>query len=82
MWTTREVRQGAVVFADGMLYVYEGPSRGIVSLVKASPQGFERTGSFTVTQGDANHWAHPTIANGRLYIRHGDVLLAYDIAAP
>jgi len=82
MWTTREVQQGAVVFADGMLYVYEGPSRGIVSLVKASPHGFERTGSFTVTQGDANHWAHPTIANGRLYIRHGDVLIAYDIASP
>lgn len=81
MWTTREVTQGAVVYADGMLYVYEGPKRGVVSLVKATPNGFERTGSFTVTEGADEHWAHPTVANGRLYIRHGDALIAYDIAA-
>jgi len=81
MWSTREVTQGAVVYAEGMLYVYEGPKRGIVSLVKATPDGFERAGSFNVTQGADNHWAHPTIANGRLYIRHGDALIAYDIAA-
>jgi outer membrane protein assembly factor BamB len=79
MWTTREIRQGAVVAAEGMLYVYEGPKSGVVSLVKASPSGFERTGMFKVTEGNGNHWAHPTIANGRLYIRHGDALLAYDI---
>jgi len=81
MWTTKEVRQGVVVYADGMLYVYEGPKSGIVSLVKAVPTGFERTGRFTVTDGTDNHWAHPTIANGRLYIRHGDALIAYDISA-
>jgi hypothetical protein len=47
--------------------------------VKAVPAGFERTGKFTVTEGTNNHWAHPTIANGRLYIRHGDTLMAYNI---
>ena len=81
VWRTREVRQGATVFADGMLYVYEGPRRGIVSLVKATPAGYQRTGSFEVTEGSDNHWAHPTIANGRLYIRRGNALMAYDVAA-
>ena len=81
MWRTKDVRQGAVVYADGMLYVYEGPKTGIVDLVKAVPTGFERTGKFSVTEGADNHWAHPTIANGRLYIRHGDALIAYDITA-
>ncbi len=81
MWRTEEVTQGAVVFADGMLYVYEGPKLGIVSLVKPSPAGYERTGSFAVTEGSDKHWAHPTIANGRLYIRHGTALIAYNIAA-
>ena len=81
MWRTREVRQGATVYADGMLYVYEGPRRGIVSLVKAAPGGYQRTGSFKVTEGSDNHWAHPTIAHGRLYIRHGNALIAYDVAA-
>jgi len=81
VWRTKEVTQGVVVFADGMLYVYEGPKRGIVSLVKATPAGYERTGSFTVTEGTDKHWAHPTISGGRLYIRHGDALIAYDVAA-
>jgi len=80
VWTTRDVQEGNTVYADGMLYVYEGPKTGVVSLVKAQPTGFERTGSFTVTDGgDDKHWAHPTIANGVLYIRHGDAVIAYDV---
>lgn len=79
MWSTKEVQLGVVVYADGMLYVYEGPQSGVVSLVKASPTGFERTGKFTLDEGTDQHWAHPTIVNGRLYIRHGDALIAYDI---
>lgn len=79
MWSAKEIRQGAVVFADGMLYIYEGPKSGIVSLVKAVPTGFERTGQFTVTEGSGQHWAHPVISGGRLYVRHGDALVAYDL---
>ena len=79
-WDAAEITQGVVVYADGMLYVYEGPSSGVVSLVEASPAGFQRRGQFTVTAGNTNHWAHPTIANGRPYIQHGHTLIAYDIA--
>jgi len=78
-WASREITQAVVVYADGMLYTYEGPKKGIVSLVRPSATGLERTGTFTVTQGTKEHWAHPTIANGRLYIRHGDTLVCYDI---
>lgn len=81
MWSSDEVQLADVVYADGMLYTYEGPKSGVVSLVKAIPTGFERTGQFTVDRGNYQHWAHPTIANGRLYIRHGDVLIAYDVTA-
>lgn len=81
MWKSEEVTQGDVVFADGMLYVYEGPKKGIVSLVKATPEKFERTGSFQVPPGKEKHWANPAIANGRLYIRHAGNLYAYDISA-
>jgi len=31
--------------------------------------------------GNDQHWARPVIANGVLYIRHGDALMAYDIRA-
>jgi outer membrane protein assembly factor BamB len=81
MWTSDEVTQGDVVFADGMLYVYEGPRKGIVSLVKATPEKFERVGSFTVPFIKDKHWAHPAIANGKLFIRNAGNLYAYEIAA-
>ncbi len=79
MWTSREVTQGNTVYADGMLYIYEGPKMGRVSLVKPAPEGLDLKGQFKVTAGTEKHWAHPTIANGMLLIRHGDALIAYNI---
>jgi outer membrane protein assembly factor BamB len=79
MWTRKEITQGVVEYADGMLYTYEGPKKGTVSLVKPSAAGLECAGKFTVTEGAKEHWAHPTIANGRLYVRHGDALICCDI---
>ena len=77
MWQAGLVKQAAVVTADGMLYLYG--QDGVVRLVKPNPAAFEPVGEFTVTEGTDQHWAHPTIANGRLYIRHGDALMAYDV---
>ena len=79
MWNAPEVKMAAVVSADGMLYIYG--EDGTVRLVKPSREAFMQVSQFAVTQGAAQHWAHPTIANGRLYIRHGDALMAYDIKA-
>jgi outer membrane protein assembly factor BamB len=81
MWTAPEISQAVTVYADGMLYTYEGPRKGIMSLVKCTPNGYERTGSFVVAKGRDKHWTHPTIANGRLYVRYDGALYAYDIKA-
>ena len=81
MWKTEEIQEAAVVAADGMIYLYEGPKKGVVNLVEATPEGFNRTGQFEFTEGGGKHWAHPTIANGRMYIRHGDALVAYNVKA-
>jgi hypothetical protein len=70
--------KGSVIYADGMLYCYD-ENNGDVALVRASPKGFEIVSSFRVTEGDGQHWAHPAISDGRLYIRHGDALVTYDI---
>ena len=72
--------KGSVIYAEGMLYCYD-ENTGDVALVKATPKGFEIVSSFRVTEGEGQHWAHPAISDGRLYIRHGDVLHAYDIKA-
>ncbi|MHC4335635.1 MAG: hypothetical protein ACYSUV_18070 [Planctomycetota bacterium] len=74
------VGKGCAIYIDGMLYCY-GES-GIVGLVKVTPSGYETVSSFEITKGAEEHWAHPVISNGRLYIRHGDVLMAYDVKAP
>ena len=70
--------KGSIIYADGMLYCYD-ENTGDVALVKPSPSRFEIVSSFRVTQGSGEHWAHPAISDGRLYIRHGDALMAYDI---
>jgi outer membrane protein assembly factor BamB len=72
--------KGSIIYADGMLYCYD-ENNGDVALVKASPESFEIVSTFRVTQGSGSHWAHPAISDGRLYIRHGEALVAFDIKA-
>jgi outer membrane protein assembly factor BamB len=50
-------------------------------LVKPNSEAFEPISQFAVSEGTDEHWAHPTIANGRLYVHHSDAQMAYDIKA-
>ena len=68
---------GCIIAADGMLYCYG--EKGEMALVKPNPQKFEIVSKFDVTLGTEQHWAHPVIYKGVLYIRHGDTLMAYKI---
>ena len=72
--------KGSTIYADGMLYCYE-ENHGNVAIAKATPEGFSAVSSFRITAGSGKHWAHPSISDGRLYIRHGDVMMVYDIRA-
>jgi outer membrane protein assembly factor BamB len=76
-WIEAKAGKGSITMADGLIYAYS--EKGQVSLLKPGPTGATLKGSFKVTEGSNQHWAHPVVANGRLYIRHGDVLMAYDI---
>jgi len=69
--------KGSIIYADGMFYCYD--EKGNVGLVKTSPKGFDVVSTFAITQGSGKHWAHPAVSDGRLYIRHGEALMAYDI---
>jgi outer membrane protein assembly factor BamB len=73
------VGKGSVIYVDGMLYGYG--ERGRVGLIKIMPNGYEMVSSFEVEKGSKQHWAHPAISDGRLYIRHGEALMCYDIKA-
>ncbi|MDX1285154.1 MAG: hypothetical protein R3182_09085, partial [Draconibacterium sp.] len=67
-----------IIAAEGMLYLCE-EKRGNMALVKADPKKFEVISSFKVDYGKGPHWARPAIYNGMLLVRHGEVLVAYDI---
>ena len=73
-WFTK----GSIISADGLLYFYE-EKNGNIGLVKPNPEGFEVISSFKVPLGKGPHWAHPTIKDGILYVRHGEAVMAYDI---
>lgn len=75
----RRLGKGSVVYADGRLYGYV--ESGDVLLVDPDPDHFTVISRFEIDQGRGQHWAHPVISGGVLYIRHGDVLMAFDIAA-
>ncbi len=74
------IGKGSVVTANGLLYCYD-ERNGTVALAKADPKGFSLISKFTVDYGEREHWAHPAISDGRLYIRHGSVMKVYDISA-
>ncbi|MHC4110775.1 MAG: outer membrane protein assembly factor BamB family protein [Planctomycetota bacterium] len=69
--------KGSIVCAERMLYCYS--EKGTLALVELRSDGMKLISSFKITQGTGEHWAHPVVCNGRLYIRHGDALMVFDI---
>ncbi|HEY7312934.1 MAG TPA: PQQ-binding-like beta-propeller repeat protein [Gemmataceae bacterium] len=88
-WQHASVGSAALCYADGMLYVrgqggsgFGKESPALVALVEATPDGYKEKGRFEQPDhGDRPAWPHPVVANGRLYLRDGTVLLCYDVKA-
>jgi len=78
LWTTKWYSRGSVISADGMLYLFEERS-GHVALVNPDASKLDIISEFQITKGEGPFWAHPVINKGKLYIRHGDVLMVYQI---
>ena len=70
--------KGSIITAENLLYCYD-ERRGNVALVEATPEDFNIISSFRIRQGTGPHWAHPSINDRKLFIRHGEVLMVYDI---
>ncbi len=88
-WQHASVGSAALCYAEGMLYVRGQGGTGFgketppfVALVEATPKGYEEKGRFEQPDhGERPAWPHPVVANGRLYLRDGPVLLCYDVKA-
>lgn len=85
-WESSEVKhvdegvgKGSMTYADGMLYALG--ENGDMGLVRPTAGGHEMISSFEIPEGGkGNSWAHPVVCAGRLYIRHGEFLYAYDVS--
>jgi len=77
-WEKAWFTKGSVISADGMIYFYEEKG-GNVALVKPDTSDLKIISTFKVKDGEGPHWAHPSIYNKMLLIRHESVLLVYDI---
>jgi outer membrane protein assembly factor BamB len=71
------VNKGSLVYADKLFYCYN--ETGDVKLLRFENNKFAEISKFKVEKGTKEHFSHPVIANGTMYIRHGKALMAYDI---
>jgi outer membrane protein assembly factor BamB len=79
-WKARSKRgQGSasLTYADGHLYVRY--SNGWVALVEASEAAYKEISSFKIPNSSSNSWAHPVVADGKLYLREKDTVWCYDV---
>jgi len=78
MYVADGVGKGSLTVAEGMLYILS--ERGVMGLVRATPKRHEIVSRFRIPAGGKElSWAHPVVCDGRLYLRHGEFLYAYDI---
>jgi len=76
-YAEKTLGKGVTIYADGKLYCYS--DRGELAMVRATPENFDVLSQTRVTLGSEQHWAHPVIEDGMLYLRHGEALIAYKI---
>lgn len=70
-------KSATIVFVnDHIIYRYQ---TGEVALVKATSEDYELKGSFRPEVVKEPSWAHPVVANGKLYLREQDSLMCYDL---
>ena len=85
-WQDKSIGWASLAYADGLLFLHG--LNGDVALVEATPDAYREKGRFTppaqpkhlkVGPFPESSFAHPVIANGRLYIRDLGTLWSYDI---
>jgi outer membrane protein assembly factor BamB len=79
VWQERDPGKGSVAWADGRLY-YRNERNGATFLVEPNPKEYIEKGRLDQPErSKLPAWAHPVLANGRLYLRDHDLLLCYEL---
>ena len=77
-WKQRGLGHGSLILAGGNLVVFS--ESGALALLEATPKEYKQLGIIRVLEGKC--WTAPTLANGRLYLRNEEHLIALDWNAP
>ncbi len=77
LFKSTEIGKGAVIYADGLFYCYA--DNGEMGIMEITDKSFKLKSKFRIVLGTEQHWAHPVIDKGVLYIRHGNTLMAYNV---
>jgi outer membrane protein assembly factor BamB len=77
IYSSDKFGSGNIIMADSMLYCYS--EKGEMALVSASDTSFNVISRFKIPLGSDQHWSHPDISGGILYVRHGDALMAFNV---
>jgi outer membrane protein assembly factor BamB len=77
-WKQRGFGHGSLILAGGHLVVLS--DRGKLALVEATPAGYRERGSAQVLEGKC--WTAPALADGKLYVRNQEQLVALDWSGP
>ncbi len=87
VWAEKgKLGKGSLTYADGRLYLLD-ERRGNVVLLDPNPDGWSEKGRFTLSpqtelrKPSGRIWTHPTVANGRLYLRDQELIMSYDISS-
>ena len=72
-----KVATGGIIYTDNKFIIYG--NNGTVNLVNYEQDQLEPAGQFKVKEGTGHHFSHPVVADGVMYIRHGNALMAYRI---
>lgn len=78
LYSSRMFKNGNIIYAEGLLYCYS--EVGKVGIVNPKSNDFSLISSFDVPYGEKWHWAHLVIYDKKLYVRHDNSLMVYDIA--
>ena len=68
----------AITYYDGhLVFRYQD---GVVALIEATPEAYRVKGTLKPAHQERESWAHPVVANGKLYLREQNKLMCYDLS--
>lgn len=73
-----KVSTGSLLYADNKFIVYG--NTGALNLLNYKQNKLEHAGGGKVLEGSGQHFSHPVLSKGILYIRRGDALMAYRVS--